>query len=67
MHSGGKPAGFIDDQFNEGDLERLFSVLSANSSEQSSPTPSHISYRGLQALSHFNGMKNVEKKHCNDS
>ena len=54
--------GFVDDKFNEGDLERLLSVLSANSPEQPSSAPSHISHRGLQALSHFNGMKIVEKK-----
>ena len=53
--------GFVDDKFNEGDLERLLSVLSANSPEQPSSAPSHISHGGLQALSHFNGMKIVEK------
>ena len=67
MHIG----GFVHDKFNEGDLERLFSVLSANSSEQPSSTPSHISHGGLQALSHFNGMKIVKKQclcsHCKNS
>ena len=55
---GGKLVLFKDN-FNEGDLERLFSILSANSSEQPASAPSHISYRGLQALPHFNGMKSM--------
>ena len=64
MHFGDRLAGSLLTKFNEGDLECLFSLLSANSSEQPPSAPSHISYWGLQTLSHLNGMYLNCWKHC---